>query len=417
MGTIFKLAQEVVTTLQDHGFEAYFAGGYVRDLLLGIPSSDIDIATNALPKQVAKIFPEHILIGAQFGVCIVRVKGHQFEVATFRQDIDYLDGRRPKQIDLKSTPAEDAKRRDFTINGMFYDPKTKEILDYVEGKSDIENKIIRTIGNPHERFKEDRLRMIRAIRFARRFDFAIEKETQSAIQKLSHTLIPSVSMERIWQEFVKMRAHPRFTDALVDMAKLGLLATIFPPLKETDSTELQKRLSGMHEVSEKVPPILVLSQLFSEQDLSYVLGLAIYLRASKQETKQIEHFLELKTLYKSDSGFSNRYEWAYLLASAKAESSLETLVYKLDPRVRKKSKEKLETLIEDLSFHIECIKKKKPLCVAKDLEPFGVRPGKRMGMLLEHAERLAIMENITDKKAILDRLKNDPMFATMHDDR
>jgi len=417
MGTVFRQAVEIVKTLKCHGFSAYFAGGYVRDLLLGNQSFDIDIATNALPKQVANIFPEHILVGAQFGVCIVRVKGHQFEIATFRQDIDYLDGRRPKEIDLKATPAEDAKRRDFTINGMFFDPETKEVLDFVEGQNDIKKKIIRTIGDPHERFKEDRLRMIRAIRFARRFDFSLEDETKKAIQKLSHTLLPSVSMERIWQEFVKMRMHPRFTDALVDMAELGLLGTIFPPLKETPPKELQKRLSGMHEVSEKVPPILFLSQLFSEQDLPYVLGLAIYLRASKQETKQIEHFLELKTLYRSDPDFINRYEWAYLLASSKAESSLETLVSKLDSRVRNKSKKQLETLIEELSFHIECIKKNKPLCVAKDLEPFGIRPGRRMGLLLEQAERLAIMENITDKTAILERLKTDPMFLTTHDDR
>lgn len=413
MGTIQRLAIQVVTTLKEHGFVAYFAGGFVRDLLLGISSSDIDIATDALPEEVAAIFPEHILVGAQFGVCIVRQKNHQFEVATFRQDIGYLDGRRPSAIALKSSPSEDAKRRDFTINGMFFDPLTEEVLDFVDGKIDLEQKIIRTIGNPLDRFEEDRLRMIRAIRFSRRFGFEIEEKTKDAIAKLSHTLLPSVSMERIWQEFVKMRKHPRFCDALIDMSSLGLLGTIFPPLKQTDAKELHKRLGGMFDVSEKVPPILILSQLFEEKDLSYVLGLAIYLRSSKEETKSIEHFLELRTLFTSDPTLSNRYEWAYLLANARASASCETLIATLEPRLRDEGRKKLESLQADLAFHIDCIHKRKPLCVAKDLEPFGVRPGKRMGELLQLAMRIAITENLKDKESVLERLKMNPLLTTL----
>ena len=411
-----KLAVEIVQTLKEHGFQAYFAGGFVRDLLLGNPSSDIDIATDALPKQVAKIFPHHILVGAHFGVCIVRLKNYQFEVTTFRHDVGYFDGRRPSEIELKKSPQEDAKRRDFTINGMFFDPVTEEVLDFVGGKEDLEKKVLRTIGNPLERFKEDRLRMIRAVRFSKRFGFKVESNTKKAIEKLSHTLLPSVSIERIWNEFVKMHMHPNFSDALLDMHDLGLLETIFAPLKGEDPKMLKKRLRGMDKVSEKVPPILHLSQLFSETDLPYVLGLAIYLRASKKETKQIEHFLETKTLWKTDPKLVNRYEWAYLLASTHSEATCETLIAQLDPRVQKKNQEKLDALQEALFFHIDCIKKKKPLVVAKDLEPYGVRPGKRMGELLDHAMRLAIMEDVRDKQALINRLKMDPMLTALHDD-
>src|SRR5262245_45612448 len=285
---IQTMATEVVNKLREHGFLAYFAGGFVRDLLLGIHSYDIDIATNALPEEISRIFPEHALVGAQFGVCLVRHKGHQFEVATFRQDVSYKDGRRPTTVVLKSSPEEDAKRRDFTINGMFFDPINRQILDFVGGMHDLQAKCIRTIGNPIERFEEDRLRMVRAIRFEINFGFHLEEETKLAIKKLAHTLLPAVSMERIWQELCKMRKNPRFCQALIQMARLHLLETIFPPLKHVSLQLIQDRLRGMEHVSEKVPTILILTQLFSLNDLAFTLGLGIYLRASKEETKWIE---------------------------------------------------------------------------------------------------------------------------------
>src|SRR5438132_1411451 len=133
MSHIEKLAKEIVIELKAQGYIAYYAGGFVRDRLLDIASNDIDIATNALPEEIASIFPEHFLVGAQFGVCVVRHKSHSFEVATFRQDIAYQDGRRPSEVLLRSTPEEDAKRRDFTVNGMFYDPVSNDVLDYVGG--------------------------------------------------------------------------------------------------------------------------------------------------------------------------------------------------------------------------------------------------------------------------------------------
>ena len=192
-----KIATAIVRKLVAAGYTAYFAGGWVRDYLMGHPSEDIDIATDAPPEKIIDLFPKTLLVGVAFGVVVVIVDGHQFEVATFRRDIDYADGRKPSKIEL-STAEEDAFRRDFTINGMFYDPLEDVFHDFVKGKEDIQHGVIRAIGNADERFVEDRLRMIRAVRFAARFAFNISSETQSAIEANADTLFPAVAMERIW---------------------------------------------------------------------------------------------------------------------------------------------------------------------------------------------------------------------------
>ena len=156
-------ARYIVDTLAKAGFVAYYAGGWVRDFLLGHPSDDIDIATNAPPETIQALFPKTVPIGIAFGIVLVIVEGHPYEVATFRNDLEYQDGRRPLRIEF-TTAEEDAKRRDFTINGMFYDPLQKTVLDFVGGQQDLQKQLVRAIGNPHARIAEDRLRMIRAIR-------------------------------------------------------------------------------------------------------------------------------------------------------------------------------------------------------------------------------------------------------------
>jgi poly(A) polymerase len=218
----------LVKELVKAGYIAYFAGGWARDYVMGHPSADIDIATNAPPEKILDLFPCTILVGLAFGVIIVVIEGHQFEVATFRRDIGYDSGRRPNSIEL-ADPEEDALRRDFTINGLFFDPLEERIIDYVGGIEDIKKRVIRTIGNADERFSEDRLRMIRAIRFAARFGFAIEEETQIGIALNADTLFPAVAMERIWQEFNKMVAYPHFDQALIEMHRLKLLPVIWNP--------------------------------------------------------------------------------------------------------------------------------------------------------------------------------------------
>ncbi|HEX7570150.1 MAG TPA: CCA tRNA nucleotidyltransferase [Verrucomicrobiae bacterium] len=200
------IAQEIVATLQHAGFAAFWVGGCVRDFLLGREPQDFDIATDAKPEQVEKLFSKTIPVGRKFGVVIVVEGGQQFQVATFRAEADYQDGRRPEKVVFANAEA-DASRRDFTVNGLFYDPLTQKIHDWVGGEKDLRAKIIRTIGAPAERFGEDHLRMLRAVRFAARLGFEIEPETFAAVQKLAPK-IKLISAERVREELVKLFAPP-----------------------------------------------------------------------------------------------------------------------------------------------------------------------------------------------------------------
>lgn len=224
--TIRQNALEIVKTLQVHGYKAFFAGGCVRDMIMEKESEDYDIATSALPEVIMKLFERTIPVGVQFGVVVVVKDGHNFEVATFRTEGSYTDGRHPDYVAF-STPEADVKRRDFTINGLLYDPVKNEILDYVGGQADIAKGIIRTIGDPVERFTEDKLRMIRAARFACRFNFPIHEDTQRAIIQLARN-IHAVSAERIREELEKILTgtNPHIGIKLLD--ELHLLQEILP---------------------------------------------------------------------------------------------------------------------------------------------------------------------------------------------
>ncbi len=175
-----RTAREIAARLRESGHIAYLAGGCVRDIVRGETPKDFDIATDAKPEIVQKLFSRTYAVGAHFGVILVVESGFQFEVATFRSDEAYIDGRRPSAVHF-STPEEDAKRRDFTINGMFYDPVSEEVIDFVGGHADIAAKLVRAIGDPAQRFAEDRLRMLRAVRFATVLDYEIDEQTWSAL--------------------------------------------------------------------------------------------------------------------------------------------------------------------------------------------------------------------------------------------
>jgi len=201
----------------------------VRDFLLRRRPKDIDIATSAMPEEVLRLFPNSRAIGAQFGVVQVPMYGHPYEVATFRSDNDYLDGRHPSSVTF-SGPEQDALRRDFTINGLFYDPVAGRLIDYVHGKNDLQRKLIRTIGNSGDRLSEDRLRMLRAIRLACTLDFTIAPETWSAIRKLASGIL-QVSWERIRDELVKIFTGPAPAGGLDLLRDSGLLAQILPEVQ------------------------------------------------------------------------------------------------------------------------------------------------------------------------------------------
>ncbi|MEK9160023.1 MAG: CCA tRNA nucleotidyltransferase [Patescibacteria group bacterium] len=222
-------AIQIVKTLQKAGYKAYFAGGCVRDMLLKKDPKDYDIATSALPEQIEKLFAETYAVGKNFGVINVLEDGHTFEVATFRSDSGTSDGRRPDAVTFTHAE-EDAKRRDFTINGLFYDPVGDEILDFVGGQNDLTNRLIRFIGVPHERILEDHLRIIRAIRFKNTLNFGYHPDTYAAIKKHAQ-LADKVSWERVRDELNKIIMAKSAAVAFEDMQDTEVLPYVLPELE------------------------------------------------------------------------------------------------------------------------------------------------------------------------------------------
>lgn len=226
-------AISIVQTLRQNGFHAYLVGGCVRDLLLGREPKDYDVSTNATPEKVMRIFPETYAVGVQFGVVLVPMRDGEgsrtVEVATFRSDIGYSDGRHPDEVRFSQDAREDVLRRDFTINGMLFDPVSNEVLDYVGGRKDLEAGIIRTIGEPQLRFAEDKLRMLRAVRFAARFEYTIDPATFAAMQRMRHE-IAVVSCERVREELTRMLTEGHGRRALLLLDESGLLQHVLPEI-------------------------------------------------------------------------------------------------------------------------------------------------------------------------------------------
>jgi poly(A) polymerase len=230
-----ETAKAIVQRLQKAGFAAFWVGGCVRDFLLGREPQDFDIATDARPEQVEKLFQKTIPVGKKFGVMVVVENGQQFQVATFRAEADYRDGRHPEKVVFANAEA-DALRRDFTVNGLFYDPLTQKTHDWVGGEIDLRAKIIQTIGSPEERFGEDHLRMLRAVRFAAQLGFEIKLETLAAIK--SHaSKIKAISAERIRDELLKLFRPPHAARGLVLLRDSGLLEPLLPELAATVACE------------------------------------------------------------------------------------------------------------------------------------------------------------------------------------
>lgn len=407
-----KAATKIIQRLAKAGYTAYFAGGWVRDYLLKRPSDDIDIATNAPPEVVKELFPKTILVGMAFGVVIVVMDGHQFEVATFRKDLNYVGGRRPEKIEL-STPQEDAQRRDFTINGMFYDPITDTLYDYVGGQHDLQKGIIRTIGSPHERFAEDRLRMIRAIRFAVRFGFTIDIETQKGILAHANTLFPAVAMERIWHEFNKMAKAPRFEQAIVEMHQLGLLSTIFPAIEGMGLDFVKERVAAYKMFPEGTPTILYLIELFPQMPLSELLEICNYLKISNQESKLVEFAAKGRTLLsqeKVNPESIEKMQWAQFYADRFFNVCFDVLTAQYPQEEKSNFLERHEERREGLLPHIQRIAERKPLVTAAILQDYGIKPGKQMGDLLKEAEQLAIQYDLHDPAIVVDLLKKTALW-------
>jgi len=224
-----KVARVVAARLRESGHVAYFAGGCVRDMVRGLIPKDYDIVTDARPEAVQTLFPRTFAVGAHFGVIIVVENGFQFEVATFRSDDAYIDGRHPSAVHF-SSPQEDAQRRDFTINGMFYDPVAEKVIDFVGGCADIDEKLVRAIGDPAQRFAEDRLRMLRAVRFATVLDYQIDQQTWDALVADASS-INQISAERIRDELVRIFLSPNRVRGWDLLDSSRLMRAILPELE------------------------------------------------------------------------------------------------------------------------------------------------------------------------------------------
>ncbi len=284
-----EAAIKIIRRLHSNGFEALLAGGCVRDMLLRRTASDYDVATNARPEDVMKIFKRTLKVGAKFGVVIVLIEDKKVEVATFRTETGYADGRHPAAVKFAGA-AEDAGRRDFTINGMFYDPLKKEVIDYVNGRADLKKKLIRTIGKPAERFGEDYLRMLRAVRFSTQLRFAIEPRTFSAICSNSKR-ITKISGERIAMELEAILVSPNRSAGVSLLVKSGLAEVIFSGFSAEDAKFGIKVLAQLRK---KVDFALALAAFFAYCSVEFAIEKCKVLKLSRSQTKHIQFLLEAR---------------------------------------------------------------------------------------------------------------------------
>jgi tRNA nucleotidyltransferase/poly(A) polymerase len=292
-----RFAVEVVRRLRAAGFEAYWAGGCVRDRLLGRTPKDYDVATNAMPGEIRRVFGRRrtLAIGAAFGVITVLgpKQGGQIEVATFRRDAAYSDGRHPDSVTF-STAREDASRRDFTINGLFYDPTEDRVIDFVGGRADLDRKVIRAIGNPEERFSEDKLRLLRGIRFSATFDFTLEADTLAAIRRMAPQ-ITVVSPERIATEMRRMLVVRRRSVAVRLAVETGLASAILPeivPHDEPGRRRLDHTLGVLDRLEDPGFPLALATLLVPVVDGAAARAVCRRWRLSNPETARVGWLVE-----------------------------------------------------------------------------------------------------------------------------
>jgi poly(A) polymerase len=276
-------ATSVIQTLKAAGHLALLAGGCVRDSLLGKTAKDYDVATSARPEEVIRLFPGALTVGAHFGVVIVRQGGHHFEVATFRTDGSYSDGRRPDTVTF-ATAEEDAQRRDFTVNGLFLDPLTGEIIDYVGGRADLEARVLRAIGDAHQRFAEDHLRLLRAVRFATVLGFEVEPQTWKAVREMAPR-IQAVSAERIRDELTKIFVHRNRLRGFDLLVESGLMEAVLPEILALQGCEQPAQFHPEGDVF--IHTRLMLSLLPDEVSLPLVLSVLFH-DISKPATQTVD---------------------------------------------------------------------------------------------------------------------------------
>ncbi|MHC4488399.1 MAG: CCA tRNA nucleotidyltransferase [Planctomycetota bacterium] len=372
-----QAAIKIIKRLRRNGFQALLAGGCVRDMLLGRRAKDYDVATDARPKDAIKIFKRTLKVGAKFGVVIVLIEDRQVEVATFRSETGYADGRHPSAVEFTDA-AEDAGRRDFTINGMFYDPLQKEVIDYVDGRADLKAKIVRTIGRPAERFAEDYLRMLRAVRFCTQLGFAIEPSTWLAICSNAKN-ITGISGERISIELEGILAGANRSAGVSMLSKSGLAEAVFPGFV---GEQVNFAVSALSQLRRKVDFALTLACLFAGCETKFAVAKCRVLKLSRSQSKHIKFLLsnrgkllnermslaELKKIL-SEPYFWDLYELQRAIQKAGdgGRKSIAALI-----SLRKRIKE-----LGDVEL------RPKPLLNGHDLIRLGTVPGPGLGQLAE----------------------------------
>lgn len=408
--TPLQAAKDIVERLSKAGYKAFFVGGWVRDHLLNKPSKDIDIATSASPLQIQQLFPKTIPTGISFGIIVVVHHKHSFEVATFREDKVYLDGRRPSGI-ICSTPERDVQRRDFTINGLLFDPLTETIYDFVEGKKDLQQHIIRAIGNPIQRFQEDRLRMLRAVRYAVALSFSIDPSTKQAILLLAKHLRPSVSVERIWEEMKKIDKQNKLGPALSLLHHLQLLQAIFPSTTHVNAKQLSFTIKNIHNM-QKVPLCLKLFLLAQNDHTFSALTFCEEWKLSREEKKCLQfyqdstEFLE-KSLCQPQPSL---HQFACFHASPYAPSCIKAFGELLSETEKNHFFNTHTHMQTKLAPAIQRLQSGPPYLTAHELKKHGIPPGKTLGLLLKEAEKIAINDNVSSPTQLLLHLQRSPLW-------
>jgi tRNA nucleotidyltransferase/poly(A) polymerase len=392
-------AVEVVRQLRGHGFQAYWAGGCVRDHLLGRMPKDYDVATSAQPAEIRGVFPHRktLALGAAFGVMTVlgpRSAG-QIEVATFRQDVSYSDGRHPDRVQF-SSPEEDARRRDFTINGMFYDPLQEQIIDFVGGQADLQQGVIRAIGDARQRFTEDKLRMLRAVRFAATFNFRLDPSTLAAIGEMA-SQITVVSAERIADEMRNMMAHATRATAVQLLSTSHLLAAVLPEAAAFVDTppwlhRIEPALRSLGDASFPLTMAMLLLLTY-QQDETVGTTVGNRWRLSKAEIERINWLLENRN--------------AFIGATEKAWSELQPLLSADGAKELIALHACLPGIDQDIQY---CLKQcqrtpaemnPEPLVTGNDLIEMGIPPGPIFSSLLQLTRNAQLDGEVTNRAAAL----------------
>ncbi len=434
-------ARALVDRLRAAGHLAYFAGGCVRDLVRGQLPKDIDIATDARPEEVQKIFRRTYAVGAHFGVIVVLENEMQFEVATFRADGAYLDGRRPTEVHF-SSPEEDARRRDFTINGMFYDPPNDKVIDYVGGREDLADKIVRAIGDPEQRFAEDRLRLLRAVRFATVLDFKIENQTWQALLQAADS-IREISAERIREELIRIFLSPQRVRGWDLLDASGLMRAILPELEALKGCEQPPQFHPEGDVFKHTR--IMLGLLPDKVSLPLVFSVLLHDigkpgTATVDETGRIRFSGHDKLGAAMTERVMERLRFSRAEIEATVEAVDQHMVFKDTPKMRISRLKRFMArphFEDEMELHrVDCLSSHgmldnyaylqakqeefanepiipPPLVRGGDLIALGLKPGPRFGEILEAVETRQLEGELHDREEALAWVKKE--FLTTDD--